>query len=656
MKSPKVSFSGKIKTLFFGRKKDLSDPAIFHKLSLVAFFAWIGLGSDGLSSSCYGPEEAFLALQGHVYLAVFVALATVFTIIVISASYSQIIELFPAGGGGYVVGTKLLSPAAGMVSGCALLIDYVLTIAISVACSADALFSFLPASWLEWKLWVAVGGVLILTMLNLRGVKESVLAMLPIFLVFILTHAGAIFYAVFSHSANIPAVAANTLTELRGSYGEIGFIGIMVLLLRSYSMGAGTYTGIEAVSNGVSILRQPQVQTAKRTMRYMTVSLVFVVSGLILSYLLYGVQPVHGKTLNAVLFGSIFGNGNAGYVLLLLTLLSEAAILFVAAQTGFLDGPRVIASMARDKWFPARFTILSDRLVTQNGIMLMGISAFTVMLLTGGSVKFLVVLYSINVFITFVLSQLGMVRYWWSMRKTAAQWRKKITVNGVGLVLSSFILVSIVAMKFNEGGWITIFITGTLVVLVIAIKRHYLHTARLLRRLDPLATSVPEAPLTPLARLPCDPQGKTAVIMVNGFNGLGLHTLFGVLRLFKGVFRNFVIVQVGIIDASSLKGPAEISAIEMRLKEDAERYVAYISQNGYYAEAFFATGVDVVEEISNLAPRIRKKFPNAIFFGGQLVFPEKVFASRWLHNYTVFAIQRKFYYEGTPVMLLPIRL
>src|SRR5262249_36743219 len=151
-------------------------------------FAWVGLGADGLSSSCYGPEEAFLALKAHPSLILFVGLAAAVTVFVISASYSQIIEYFPTGGGGYLVASKLLSPTVGMVSGCALLIDYVLTITISIASGADALFSFLPAGWAGYKLEFAMIGVLGLTLLNMRGVKESVVPLIPVFMVFVLTH------------------------------------------------------------------------------------------------------------------------------------------------------------------------------------------------------------------------------------------------------------------------------------------------------------------------------------------------------------------------------------------------------------------------------------------------------------------------------------
>src|ERR1700719_1528055 len=168
--------SGKrpLSDVLIGPPRDVRDPEIFHSLSLVAFLAWVGLGSDGLSSSCYGPEEAFLALGHHQYLAVFLAILMALTVFIISASYSQIIELFPTGGGGYLVATKLLGQKTGLVSGSALVVDYMLTITISVASGADALFSFLPAALHGLKLVTESVLIFGLIFLNLRGTKESV--------------------------------------------------------------------------------------------------------------------------------------------------------------------------------------------------------------------------------------------------------------------------------------------------------------------------------------------------------------------------------------------------------------------------------------------------------------------------------------------------
>jgi amino acid transporter len=647
-----------------GAARNPNDPHVFHKLSLIAFFAWVGLGADGLTSSCYGPEEAFLTLQGHHYLGLFVGLATVFTIFIISMSYTQIIELFPSGGGGYLVASKLLSPTAGMVSGCALLIDYVLTITLSIASGADAIFSFLPAQLLHYKLYFAFAGVVLLTVMNMRGVKEAVLPLVPIFLVFIATHIIAIGYTFITHLLNLPEVMQATLADVKASSSELGILGTGLLILRAYSMGAGTFTGIEAVSNGLPILREPKVETAKSTMRYMAWSLSLAVMGLMTAYVLYGVQAVPGKTLNAVLFDNIVKSwpGSWGYWFVLITLLSEAVLLFVAAQTGFLDGPRVLSNMAIDRWFPTRFAMLSDRLVTQNGIVIMGALSLLMMLISGGSVRFLVVLYSINVFITFTLSQLAMVRHWWQVRASETKWRKGILSNGIGLMLTSFILISVIILKFDEGGWITIAVTGTLVALAIAVKKHYANTANLLKRLDSLVMPVvqPEFDSKTLkSKNPnpaCHPHAMTAVIFVSGFNGLGLHTLFGILRLFGDIYKNFVFVQIGIIDAGNFKGVEDLQSLEEKTREDIDKYVMYMKRNGFYAEGFYATGIDITDEILKLSPAITKKFPQSVFFGGQVVFPEESMLTPLLHNYIVFSLQRKFYHQGIPFVILPIRV
>src|SRR6478672_11755450 len=157
-----------LRRLLFGAPKDVKDPHAFHKLSLVALLAWVGLGADGLSSSAYGPDEAFRALGDHTSFAVLLAAATACTVFIISYGYSRIIEQFPSGGGGYLVASKLLSPSVGVISGAALLVDYVLTITISIASGADAIFSFLPPSWLPYKLPVAYAGIALLTVMNIR--------------------------------------------------------------------------------------------------------------------------------------------------------------------------------------------------------------------------------------------------------------------------------------------------------------------------------------------------------------------------------------------------------------------------------------------------------------------------------------------------------
>lgn len=654
----KESFFNRIRHGLLGKDIDLKDKSIFHRMSLIAFFAWVGLGADGLSSSCYGPEAAFLALGEHRHLAIFIALASALTIFLISASYSQIIELFPSGGGGYLVASKLLSPQLGMIAGCALLVDYVLTITISVASGADAVFSLLPPQWLHFKLEFAIAGILILTVLNLRGAKESIIPLVPVFLTFICTHLIVIVYTFFVHLPHLSIVVHFAKDDMARTHAELGLAGMFFLMMRAYSVGAGTYTGIEAVSNGLSILREPRVQTGKRTMLYMAVSLSVTVVGLILAYLLFDVRSVAGKTLNAVLFENIASHwGKWGTIFIFITLFSEATLLIVAAQAGFLGGPKVLANMALDRWFPIKFASLSARLVTQNGILLMGMAALLAMMMTNGSVGLLVVLYSINVFITFCLSQAGMVKHWWSSR--AQGWVRKIVINGCGLILCSFILGSVLVLKFHDGGWITIFITGSLVALAVLIKRHYAGTLKQLKRLDELLLSVDAVNAqTEGAKPPVvyDPNAKTAVILVNGYNGLGLHTLFNVIRLFGNTFRNFVFLEVGVIDGGNFKGAQEVENLERQINEHVQKYVKFMNNQGYYAEGIAHVGLEVIEEVDKRSSEILAKYPDASFFGGQLVFANETFMNRWLHNYTVFALQRMFYHKGVPFVILPIRV
>lgn len=642
-----------------GKARSIYDPQLFHKLSLVAFFAWVGLGVDGLSSCCYGPEESFLALKNHMFLGIFVALASAVTIFVISASYSQIIELFPAGGGGYLVASKLLSPSLGMVSGCALIIDYVLTIALSVSSGADAIFSFLPPSLYPYRVALALAAVLLLTALNLRGVKESVFPLIPIFIVFLATHVFAIIYAVVTHLSDFGALAQTTSADIRTTTSEIGMLGMVILIMRAYSMGAGTYTGIEAVSNGMPILREPRVETAKKTMRYMAFSLAFMAAGLMIGYLLYRVQYSPGKTLNAVLMECVVTGWSSpiGKSFLLVTLVSEALLLFAAAQTGFLDAPRVLANMAKDRWFPFQFALLSERLVTENGILLMGGSAFLLVLFSQGSVKFLVVLYSINVFITFFLSQLGMVRHWWKSRGKARGWLRKICVNGVGLAMTSFILTAVVILKFGEGGWITIFITGSLVMLAVMTKRFYYNTRKQLAHLDKLVHAA-DISVEHASGKACeyDPTARTAVILVNGYNGVGLHTLLNVMRLFGKNFKNYFFMQAGVIDSERFKGASELGKLQDHVKTELESYVKFMQSQGYYAESFSTIGTDVAEELSGLARKIFELHPETVFFGGQIVFSQESLFAKFLYNYTAFAVQRRLHQQGIPFILMPIRV
>jgi amino acid transporter len=654
-----------------GRKRELHDPGVFHKVSLIAFLAWVGLGADGLSSSAYGPEEAFKALGTHTYLAVGLALATALTVLLISYAYSRIIEQFPLGGGGYVVASRLLGRRAGLASGSALVVDYMLTIAISVAAGGEAIFSLLGPEWgaakilgiLPLKLTIELLAVLFLILLNLRGVKESVVALTPIFLGFLATHAILILGVILGRIHEIPAVVsqvgAGIQSGLRPPPWGLGFLGMVALFMRAYSMGGGTYTGIEAVSNGVTIMREPKVATAKRTMALMAGSLALTAGGLVAAYLLAHTMPAEGKTMNAILaigFAGSFTIGGiaVGAVFVWITLLSEALLLIVAAQAGFIDGPRVMANMAVDSYLPHRFRELSDRLTMQNGTMLMGGASLLALLYTGGDVGKLVVMYSINVFVTFSLSQLAMCRFWIRGREQHPMWRKHLWIHGVGFAVCAFILIMTVSEKFGQGGWITLLLTGGLILFCSMIRRHYAKVKRTLTRLDDVLSDLPAT--GPVYTAPPDPREATAVLMVGAYAGLGIHALLSIQRLFPGYFKNFIFVSVGVIDSASFTNVEAVDEVRDRTERDLSRYVELTRRLGLPADFRMAMGTEAVASSEDLCRSVAREFPRSIFFAGKLIFEEERWYQKLLHNETAYQLQRKLQFAGLNAMVLPVRV
>ncbi len=599
----------RLKRLLFGAPRDISDPKTYHTISLVAFLAWVGLGADGLSSSAYGPEESFRAIGEHHYLAVALAVAIAFTVFIISYAYSRIVEHFPFGGGGYVVASKLLGPKFGVVSGSALLVDYVLTVSVSIAAAADATFSFLPPHWHFVKVPLEFAAIVFLMLLNLRGVKESVTFLAPVFMLFLIT----------------------------------------------YSMGAGTYTGIEAVSNGLQIMREPKVRTAQRTMLYMALSLALTAGGITLAYLLVHALPAEGKTMNAVLAERFAGGwGMPGQVFIWVTLAAETALLVVAAQAGFIDGPRVMANMANDRWLPRRFALLSDRLSMQHGIVLISGASILTLLYTRGDTATLVLMYSINVFLTFSLSELGMVRYWIRERAKYPDWKRHISIHLIGLVLCLGILTVNVVEKFSEGGWVTLVVTAAVIGLCLVIKRHYDSVRENLRRLDQVMDALPSPPAR--EEQPLDPKLSTAVLLVGGYGGLGIHQLLSVQRVFPNQYKQVVFVSVGVIDSATMKGVEEVDEMRRKTEEGLQRYAGLARRLGMVAGYRMSVGTEAIGEAEALCLTLVREYHRAVFFAGKLIFEREKWYQRLLHNDTAYELQRRLQFAGLNAVVLPVRI
>jgi amino acid transporter len=644
----------KLRLWVLGHPLNPFSPQTMRHVSLIAFFAWVGLGADGLSSACYGPEEAYIALGQHTHFALYIAIATAITVFVISIGYNQVIELFPSGGGGYKVASQLLGAHVGLVSGAALIVDYVLTIAVSTASSMDAFFSMLPASVFPYKRIAEVGLIILLLLLNMRGMRESIKILMPIFLGFFVVHVILIIYGITAHRQGLTLIVPDTLDETKSMISAVGLLPVLALIFHAYSLGSGTYTGLEAVSNNVNRLREPRVETGKWTMFYMAVSLSMTAAGMILLFLLWAPQQIEGQTLNAVVFHSILGDSTLGKSVLLIALMLEGGLLFVAANTGFLAGPSVLANMAIDGWMPNRFRHLSTRLVINNGLILFALFAIAILLWCKGEVSLLVVLYSINVFVTFSLSLFGMCVYWAKNRsKASARWKLRLGFSFFAFLITSSILCITLVSKFESGGWLTVMITCALILFCLFIQRHYKKFNHKLAQLD---LQLKQPINMPLYLVDIDPHQPTAVILVGKSAGVAMHTLLNVIRMFPKHFKNFIFMSAGVVDVESFAGQQELELMRQRVKENLQYFVDYCQQYGISAEAYVEFGTDTVEELTELSEIITEKYSNCIFFASKLIFEKDNFITRLLHNETAITLQRNLHMLGKELVILPMRV
>ena len=429
---------------------------------------------------------------------------------------------------------------------------------------------------------------------------------------------------------------------------------MLLLFVHAYSLGGGTYTGIEAVSNGLPIMREPRVQTAKRTMLYMAVSLAFTASGLLVCYLLWNVSPVAGKTLNAVLVEKMTAHLPFGTAMSIVTLFSEGILLVVAAQAGFLDGPRVLANMAVDHWVPRRFAALSDRLTTQNGIVLMGAASLGALLYTRGDVGKIVVMYSINVFLTFSLSLFAMTRKTLAERKTSPGWVRRGAIFVVGFLLCATILVITVIEKFTEGGWLTLVVTAIVVGLCFLIRRHYRSVRARLMALYQDVRDIDDGTHAPLPVL--RPELPRACVLVWCYDGVGIHTVLNVFRSFPNHFKNLVFVSVGVIDSGGFKGGDSVEALEAQTVTTLKRYCSLAATLEMPSTYKLGIGTDAVAEAEKVCRRVMAEFPVLTFIGGKVIFAREKWFQRFLHNETALAIQKRLYWMGATMVVLPAKV
>jgi hypothetical protein len=311
----------------------------------------------------------------------------------------------------------------------------------------------------------------------------------------------------------------------------------------------------------------------------------------------------------------------------------------------------VLANMAVDSWMPHQFRNLSSRLVTQNGVVLMAIAAVAVLLITAGHVSVLVVLYSINVFLTFSLSLAGLVRYWW-LHHEDPRWKVRLVLSIAGFAVCAGILAVTIIEKFLEGGWITLIITGLVIGVGLAIRRHYDAIADRVRRADQLYV----APAGHFAARPrLDPARPTAAFII-GRNRSGLvHASRTVMETWPGFYKNFLVISAQPVDVRSYGGDRTLEKLQADRLQDMEFYMELARQHGIASKYFLGFGVDGVEEMMKLCREAHAEFPHVVFFASKLVFEKETWITRLLHNQIVYGIQRRLQLEGRQMMILPMQ-
>lgn len=427
--------------------------------------------SDALSSVAYATEEILLVLvvAGPAVLGLSwpIALAIASLLLVVATSYYQTIHGYPSGGGAYIVAYDNLGVWPGLTAAAALLIDYVLTVAVSVTAGVAAITSALPALY-PFRVELCVLAIVFIMWANLRGVRESgTLFAIPTY-VFILVFLTLIVIGLLRLiSGTLAPVPAQPSSIAAG--GTAGLT--LFLLLRAFASGCTALTGIEAISNGIPAFRKPEADNAGKTLLAMAALLTTMFLGITLLARSLHVVPVEHETVVSQIGRQVFGNG----VLYLTLQVATALILVLAANTSFADFPRLSAILARDRYLPRQLTHLGDRLVFANGIITLAVLASGLVVIFGGQTHRLIPLYAVGVFLSFTLSQAGMVRHW--LKERGRGWPWKMAFNGLGAATTGVVLLIIVATKFIHGAWVVILLIPLFVWIFHIIERHYLTLA-----------------------------------------------------------------------------------------------------------------------------------------------------------------------------------
>jgi amino acid transporter len=420
--------------------------------------------SDPLSSVAYATEEILLVLilagSAALSYSLPIALGIASLLAIVIVSYRQTVYAYPQGGGAYLVAKDNLGRSPALTAAAALLIDYVLTVSVSAAAGIHALTSALPALH-PYRVVLCVVAIVVIAVGNLRGVRESGRLFAAPTYFFVVSILGMVGYGLI-------AAAFGWLPEARYEPHPPGLEGIgLFLLLRAYSAGCTALTGVEAVSNGVQALKPPEGRNAQIVLTWLGIISISMFLGITYLAFDFGIVPGGSETVVSKIARRVFGSGPPYYAVQVATML----ILLLAANTSYAGFPRLSSILARDRFMPRQLASQGDRLVFSNGIMILSGFAIAMVVLFGGDTHALLPLYAIGVFISFTLSQGGMVRRWLRLKEKG--WRWRMCVNGVGAVVTGVVLLTLAVTKFMEGAWIVVVVVPLLVLVFVVLHRHY---------------------------------------------------------------------------------------------------------------------------------------------------------------------------------------
>jgi len=611
------------------------------KKTALAIFA-----SDALSSTAYATEQILLVLAaayvaGHAGAfsrVVPISIAIGLLLVVVAISYRQTIYAYPSGGGAFIVAKENLGTLPGLIAGASLLVDYILTVSVSIAAGVEAITSATQgtrfAELHNHRVWLCLFFIAFITVANLRGVREAGALFAAPSYAFILSFMALIVYGLVRYYLNPGIVPIPNDADLKIAEGYHAQSLSLFLLLGAFANGCAALTGIEAISNGVQAFKQPESKNAATTLSWMAILLIVMFTGASILAYLFHIHPLEHETVISQIARVVFTGPMSWFYYVVQA--TTAAILILAANTSFAGFPRLASLLARDRFLPRQLANLGDRLVFSNGIILLAVFSAFLVWAFGGDTSRLIPLYAVGVFLSFTLSQAGMVVHWWREGKTTrpevagttpaqskSHWRKYLVVNGLGAVATFVVLMIFIVTKFIHGAWIVVVVVPLLVQMFLRIHRHYLNVAEQLSTVG-------------LARL--RPIHHEVIVPISGIH--------------RGV--------IAALEYAKSIAPHHVTAVYVNLDDVATQKLREKWQD-------WGSGVNLVVVASpyrslarplfNYVDRVRRSSPNVII---TVVLPEFVPARWWqnlLHNHnTLFLKGALLFKKGVVVTNVPYHL